>query len=367
MSRATLQPPSAGPYTGPLNDSPPSAPGLSVIVPVRNAAAHLERCLAAIFSSRFRDFECLVVDDASTDGSAETAERLGCRVFRLATNQGPASARNLAARKARAEILFFTDADVAITPDTLGRVKKHFGQDPYPDAVIGSYDDDPPGPRLLSQYKTLQQHFVHQTSSEHAFAFWSGCGAVRKELFLRLGGFSESYPRPAVEDIEFGHRLTADGGRILLDKGLQVKHWKRWTLGKLLRTDVFDRGVPWTELILSRSSMPRDLNLQLLQRLSVVLMHLAVSGLAAWAIFFRASPAGFVAPVAAAAVVAAINARFYAFLARRRGIWFAARAIPLHFLYYYYSGIAFLIGALRYGRKRWFRTPRRGDEPRERK
>ena len=126
--------------------------------------------------------------------------------------------------------------------------------------MIGSYDDDPPGPGLLSQYKTLQQHFVHQTSSECAFAFWSGCGAVRKELFLRLGGVSESYPRPAVEDIEFGHRLRADGRRILLD----------------------------------------------------------------------------------------------------RGSWFAARAIPLHFLYYYYSGIAFLIGALRYGRKRWFRAPRRG-------
>ncbi len=363
---ATLQPSSAGPYTGRLTDSP-SAPGLSVIIPVHNAAAHLERCLAAIFSSRFRDFECIVVDDGSTDGSAEVAERLGCRVFRPATNQGPATARNVAAKEARAEILFFTDADVVVTPDTLGHVKNHFDQASSLDAVIGSYDDDPPGPRFLSQYKTLQQHFVHQTSSQQAIASWSGCGAVRKELFTRLGGFSEVYTRPSVEDIEFGYRLRADGARILLDKGLQVKHWKQWTLGKLLRTDIFDRGVPWTELILSSSSMPRDLNLQVSQRLSVVLMHLAVAALAAWAIFFRDSPAGFVTPLAATGAVAAMNVRFYVFLARRRGIWFALRAIPFHFLYYYYSGIAFVIGALRYGGKRWFGTPRCGDEPRERK
>ncbi len=337
-------------------------PGLSVIVPVHNAAAHLERCIAAIFSSRFPDFECIVVDDGSTDGSAEVAERLGCRVFRLATNQGPATARNLAAKQARAKILFFTDADVTVTPDTLGRVRNHFAQTSSPDAVIGSYDDDPPGPGFLSQYKTLQQHFVHQTSSQQAIAFWSGCGAVRKEVFMRLGGFSQIYARPSVEDIEFGYRLIADGASILLDKGLQVKHWKQWTLGTLLRTDIFDRGVPWTELILSSSSMPRDLNLKVSQRLSVVLIHLAAATLAAWAICFRDSPIGLVTPLAASAAVAAMNVRFYAFLVRRRGIWFAPRAIPVHFLYYYYSGIAFVIGTLRYEWKRWFSTPRGGEK-----
>ena len=351
-----------GPYTGRLSDSS-SVPGLSVIIPVRNAAAHLDRCLAAIFASHFRDFECLVVDDGSTDESAATAARFRCRVIRLAANHGPARARNLAAKQARSELLFFTDADVAVAPETLGRVKKHFDKSPCPDAVIGSYDDDPPGPSWLSQYKTLQQHFVHQNSSEQAVSFWSGCGAVSKDRFFRVGGFSESYTRPSVEDIELGYRLRADGAKILLDKDLQVKHWKQWTLGQLLRTDIFDRGVPWTELILRSSSMPRDLNLQVSQRLSVALMHLAAASAAAWGIFFRGSPAGIVTALAAAGVVAAINFRFYAFLTRRRGIWFALRAIPVHFLYYYYSGIAFLIGAVRYGSERWFGMSRHCSEP----
>ena len=93
-----------------------------------------------------------MVDDASSDDSADVAARFGCRVIRLPKNRGPAAARNVGARTARGDILYFIDADVSVAFDSLQRVVDHFDQDPELDALIGSYDDEPEHPDFLSQY-----------------------------------------------------------------------------------------------------------------------------------------------------------------------------------------------------------------------
>jgi hypothetical protein len=67
---------------------------------------------------------------------------------------------------------------------------------------------------------------------------------VRREVFLEHGGLDESYDRPAIEDVEFGTRLTTHGRNILMDSRIQVKHLKRWTFWRMLRTDIMDRGIP---------------------------------------------------------------------------------------------------------------------------
>jgi len=81
---------------------------------------------------------------------------------------------------------------------------------------------------------------------------WAGCGAVRRAAFVEVGGFQEGYLRPSIEDIELGYRLSESGGRIRLAAEVQVRHLKRWTLASIVRTDVWRRGVPWTELLLER-------------------------------------------------------------------------------------------------------------------
>ncbi|MBI3665120.1 MAG: glycosyltransferase family 2 protein [Acidobacteria bacterium] len=260
---------------------------ISVIIPVKNSERELGRCLAALGQSHYKDYECIVADDGSNDGSAAAAARHGCRVIECASSGGPAAARNLAAREARGEILFFIDADVCVRPDALTRVAENLAEDPTLDAVIGSYDDSPDSPDFLSQYKNLMHHFVHQTGNEAATTFWSGCGAIRREVFRQYSGFSEDYRRPAIEDIELGYRMTADGRKILLDKNLRVKHLKAWSFWRLLKTDIFDRGIPWTELILRDSNMPNDLNLQISQRISVALVYVMLAAVGAMAVHFR--------------------------------------------------------------------------------
>ncbi|MEO8130435.1 MAG: glycosyltransferase family 2 protein, partial [Bryobacteraceae bacterium] len=247
-------------------------PSVSVVIATYNAGPFLERSLRSLQISTVPPLEVIVVDDCSTDESLAGVVELGARVLRTPVNGGPARARNLGAQSAKGSILFFIDSDVCVHPDSVSLVRNAL-EDTSLDAVIGAYDDTPDSGEFLSQYRNLMHCFVHRTGSREAFTFWGGCGAIRREVFLASGGFDERYARPSIEDIEFGSRLAAAGHRTLLRPDIQVKHLKRWTFWHMIRTDVFDRGIPWAELILRNRSMPNDLNLRFHQRASVILVY----------------------------------------------------------------------------------------------
>jgi glycosyltransferase involved in cell wall biosynthesis len=264
---------------------PEQAP-VSVVIPAFDAERYLEACLSDLDRSVVRPLEVIVVDDGSTDRTAEVARAHGAKVLTTGGRHGPAAARNLGAREARGEILFFIDADVCVHPNTVRRVADSYAADPELDALIGSYDDRPGAPDFLSQYKNLMHCYTHQTGKREASTFWSGCGAVKRAVFLEHSGFETGYGRPAIEDIELGYRMRRAGRKIVLDRDLLVKHLKRWTFWNLVKTDVMDRGVPWTELILRDGNMPNDLNVQLSQRVSVALALLLVAMAGAGAIYY---------------------------------------------------------------------------------
>jgi len=241
---------------------------------MHNAASFLDQCLGAVAASQYPDFEIIVVDDSSTDNSREMIAKYPVRLIELnGKPHGPAYARNQGAEAATGEIIFFVDADVVIYPDTLTKIANTFTQRPEFDALFGSYDENPGEGDFLSQYKNLFHHFVHQQAREEGGTFWSGCGAIRRKVFLEMGGFDvKMYARPSIEDIELGARLRAAGHRIYVNKDIQAKHLKRWTLKGLIKTDVFDRAIPWTLLILRQRHLPNDLNLTTEQRLSALLL-----------------------------------------------------------------------------------------------
>src|SRR5262249_24066808 len=82
---------------------------VSVIVPVHSSASHLERCLTALARSTTPCWECVVVDDGSTDASRAVAQRPGVTLLALTANRGPAHARNRAAEVATGDVLLFID------------------------------------------------------------------------------------------------------------------------------------------------------------------------------------------------------------------------------------------------------------------
>jgi glycosyltransferase involved in cell wall biosynthesis len=308
---------------------------VSAIIPVFNSARTLDLCLEALGRSSVRPQECIVVADGCSDDSASVAEKYGAEVIRTGLRSGPTRARNLGVAHANGDLILFLDSDVCVHSDTLARILTHFDQDPGLDAVIGAYDDSPAAGAFISQYRNLLHCFTHRMGRSRASTFWCGCGAVRRDVFLGSGGFDERFERPSVEDIEFGARLTTEGHRILLDPQIQVQHLKRWTFLSMLRTDIFDRGIPWTRLILRNRSMPNDLNVRLSQRASLGVLALLVA-----MICLRYSAAA----LGCGLVFLALNAEFYRFLAVRRGVLFALRALPLHVLFFLASGVAFFLG-----------------------
>jgi GT2 family glycosyltransferase len=277
-------------------------PTLSVVIPATDGRPTLPRILAAVRSADAAPEEVIVVK----------------RPMRL----GPAAARNLGAGEAIGEVVVFVDADVEVHSDVFIRIRRAFESDEKLAALFGSYDDDPDAGRLVSDIRNLLHHHVHQSGAGPATTFWAGLGAVRRDVFLEIGGFDERrYPLPSVEDIELGMRLHAEGRRIILDPDLQGKHLKVWALSDLVRTDVFKRGVPWLRLVLERRADSVALNLGWRHRLSVA---------AALVLLLALRRRDLKLALAAIAVSAALDHEFYVLVARRRGAAAAAVAVPVH-------------------------------------
>jgi glycosyltransferase involved in cell wall biosynthesis len=317
------------------------APNISVIIPVYNGAAYLNSCLQAVAASDYRSYECIVVDDGSTDATRTIAAEfpMPIQIVDIFDGpRGPAYARNRGVEAARGAILFFLDADIVLSPQALRRVANLFQERTDVAAVFGSYDSRPAAAGVVSRYRNLLHHFVHQNGNREASTFWAGCGAIRRSVFEKIGGFDDKrFSRPSIEDIELGYRLRQCGYRILLDKGLQGTHLKSWNLYSLVRTDISCRAMPWSRLILATKKLPNDLNLKVGQRVSFALVALACV-LLILAVVRSELLAG---SVAALFGVGVLNRKLYLVFFRQGGIFFTAACIPLHLLYYLYSGLSY--------------------------
>jgi GT2 family glycosyltransferase len=322
----------------------PTALAVSIVIPVHNGGESFRQCLASLSQYVPASTEVIVVVDGGTDQSYQLAEVFGAKVIQSSIARGPAHARNVGAAIATGAILFFVDADVTLGANTLNQVITVFQEQPELGALIGSYDDAPGAANFLSQYKNLFHHYTHQTGNEDASTFWGACGAIRRDVFLAIGGFDEAYRHPSVEDIDLGYRLKQTGCSIRLCKQIQVKHLKCWRVVSLLRAEIFYRAVPWTELIWRDRQFNNDLNLSHSSRLSLLLTYaLLFVSIAIW----WWSPALIIAS-AISLTLLCLNWSVYRFFYQKRGGWFALRVIPWHWLYFLYGGFAFALGTLRY-------------------
>jgi GT2 family glycosyltransferase len=288
----------------------------SVVIPATDAPLTLARCIAAIHACIEPPEELIVVETPVT--------------------AGPSEARNIGARQARGDILVFVDSDVEVHSDAFVRIRNAFETDGDLAAAFGSYDDDPAALGMVSDFRNLLHHHVHQQGAGPATTFWAGLGAVRRKAFLALGGFDElRFSDASVEDIDLGMRLFASGGRIVLDPAIQGKHLKRWTLGSMARTDLLHRGVPWVRLLLEQGSASTALNLSWRRRAAAT----ASLGLVGAVVVGRPR-------LAATFLVALVglNRPFYALRLEKRGPLAAVAGIPLQLMHDVTSAAAVPLG-----------------------
>nr|MBA3263094.1 glycosyltransferase family 2 protein [Thermoleophilaceae bacterium] len=273
----------------------------SVIMPATDRPPTMDHCVQAVLHAADPPDEVIVVDEPA--------------------GMGPAGARNAGAMRATGSILVFVDSDVAVHEDAFTRIRAAFEEEPELAAVFGSYDDLPSIHGVVSTFRNMLHHYVHQSSGGVATTFWAGLGAVRREAFVAVDGFDDwRFRSPSVEDIELGLRLASAGGLIRLDPEIQGTHLKHWRLSSMLLTDLLYRGMPWTALMLDRGPKAARLNLRGSHGVAAAAFTL---GLATTLLGRRR----LAAPLAAAYF--AINLRFYDLLLRRAGPGSAAAGVVL--------------------------------------
>ena len=179
----------------------------SIIIPTRNRAALLDRCLAAIGALEYprNDFEVLVIDDASDIAPTDVIDRHSSSLilrFFHSDGHGPARARNFGLNEARGEYVVFTDDDCAPQPQWLNAFDLAFRSDPA--AAFGGQITNAPENNVCGRASQMLVTFLYSCFDLHPdlkFFCSNNLAFPRCEL-LHLGGFDETFPLAAGEDRE---------------------------------------------------------------------------------------------------------------------------------------------------------------------
>lgn len=223
----------AGAFSDP---GPPADPTpVSVIVCTRNGCGRIGGCLAAIGLMTGGNFEVIVVDDGSTDGTADLVAKFFPEVRLLRLPPGGLSvARNAGAAAATGSILAFTDDDCEPDAEWVSRLRRGFADGRF--AAAGGPNLPPPARSLteavVSAAPGAPSHvMLDDEEAEHL----PGCNiAVTKAAFDAIGGFDPQF-HTAGDDVDFCWRLRDAGYRMGFVPGAFVWHWRRPSMRAYLR------------------------------------------------------------------------------------------------------------------------------------
>ena len=321
-------------------------PRVSVVMPVYNAEATLAECLTRLCNSTAGNFEIVLVDDGSTDQSRAIAANFPVRIVPTAGRVGPAAARNLGARVAEGDIVFFIDSDVMVRSDTIARVVDSLRQADV-DGVVGVQAADMRHRDLVSQYKNIWMRWTYVRQLGEVPLFYTTAAAIRRDAFLRAGGFDQGYANPNVEDTAFGQKLARLGIRVRVEPGLEVEHVKRYSLVGLLRTD-FMRAVSLTRLKLrQRAELTQNNTSVPVSYMASMPLALLGTGLLAAGAGLEARALGIAGATALAGAVV-LNRGFLGAIADADGWGRAVMAVPLLWLELVVAGVGGGVGIVTY-------------------
>jgi len=212
------------------------APTVSVIIVAYQSGPTLERCLAGLKAQTFRDFEVILVDNASTDGAAQAAAAADPDLIFLepGENLGFAVGNNLAAERARGRWLALLNPDAYPEPDWLAELiagaARHPGVETF--ASLQTTVEDPDlldgaGDNMTSAGIPFRGGYGRRLPGNlREGEVFSACGAatfIDRALFLGLGGFDTRF-FCYCEDVDLGYRLRLTGGQTRLLPRARVAH-----------------------------------------------------------------------------------------------------------------------------------------------
>ena len=233
----------------------PSKPGLtvaesypiSVVIPSHNAAQELRLCLEALFKNDLSNVEILIVDDASTDSTAEVTAALfqgrgegeaHLHYLPLKEKSGPAGARNEGLKRAKNPYVLFLDADVVLPQRSLQWIRESLDLYSHRSdigGVLGSYSEAIPWDDFPTNFKNLSICFLYKSTDTLSPYLHTPIFCVRKEILDAVGGFDPRFNR--AEDFRLGILLGSQGFRFVIDRKVEGIHLKRYQLRTILQED----------------------------------------------------------------------------------------------------------------------------------
>ncbi len=247
---------------------------ISIVIPNYNGSETIGKCLEAAFSSEYKNFEVIVVDDNSADNSVDIINKFPCNLIRLERHSGASKARNTGARHSKGDVIFFTDADCLLQNDTLSVINStllSLSNNRPPDktgqsrvVIGGTYARIPYDKRFFSFFQSVFVNYFETKKIENPDYIAAHAMVIDPEIFKQNKGFPENF-LPIIEDVELTHRLKREGYKLRMNPAIQVRHifnfslpgsmlnaerkTRYWTMYSLKNKDTFtDSGTASTEL-----------------------------------------------------------------------------------------------------------------------
>jgi glycosyltransferase involved in cell wall biosynthesis len=211
----------------------------SVIIPVHNGGKTIADCLHSILSQKTSfPFEVIVVNDGSTDRTAEIVQKFKKARLVSQKRQGPAVARNNGAAIAKGTVIVFVDSDCIATSGWLQEMVSPLGSREIA-GVQGRYKSKQK--ELIARLVQLEIEQRHDKMAEQQFIDFMGSysAAYRKSVFLEMHGFDTSFPMASGEDTDLSFRINKKDHKLFFNPKAVVFHTHPSSFGHYLRVKFY--------------------------------------------------------------------------------------------------------------------------------
>jgi glycosyltransferase involved in cell wall biosynthesis len=204
---------------------------ISVIMPVYNRADTVRGAIASVLEQDFADFELVIVDDGSEDGTVAAISQMHdyrIKLFIQSENRGGNAARNRGIQEAQAPVVCFLDSDDRYLPHKLAKIARYFRDNPDVDAVIDSFElQYPPekGGARTARINSATDSSQAVEEAIYARTLFKATPAVsaRRSALLQIGMFDETLKRR--QDMDLVLRLAASCEIRSIPDILWLKNW----------------------------------------------------------------------------------------------------------------------------------------------
>jgi glycosyltransferase involved in cell wall biosynthesis len=310
---------------------------ISIVIPTYNSSRFMPNLLESIFKQAVEDMEVIIVDDCSKDDTVNIAKKYPVSVIQMEKNGGPARARNRGVNEAKGDIIFFLDSDVLVLDGTVREVKKYFENNPSANCVIGVCATEPLNKGFVPTYMAMFE-YIHLVSARdgRVSVFAPRCGAIKKELFQRVGGYKESYKGADVEDFELARRINRVDS-IHLNPKILVRHQFVNNFNEAVR-NYFKRAVMWIHLFLKDKQFDNAGPTAPSNGIAAACSFLSFFSL----FFIPVIPTAKNVFLALVIIFLISNLKWWNFMRRQAGLLFAVKALFLN----YFLGIDIIVATM---------------------